>query len=143
MSFLFNLLTGIPGLMGKFFDYLQKRTDADLEKYKVGVGADAQINMALLQGLVEEQKVAAAQRAADRESLWTAWMMPALFIVCFIYLCGIVFDSMPLLGHEIGSWKIARLPGEYAALVVGVLGSVAGLKLTTTLTGAVRKIFVK
>lgn len=143
LSFLFSLLSAIPSVVNGVTDVLKKRADADVAKNGQNVTADTQINLAVLNARLEELKIAAAQRAGDRESPWTAWMMPALFSVCFIHFTGIVFDSMPMLGHEIGSWKIPSLPGDYATVEMGVLGSIAGLKLVSHVGGAVKKIFTK
>ena len=141
LSLLFSLLSSIPGIVNGVTNVLVKRADADVAKNGQNVSADQAINIAVVQGRLEELKIEAATRAADRESLWTAWMMPAMFIVCFTHFSAVVFDSMPLLGHDIGTWHIARIPGEYAGIEIGVLATVAGIKTIGGVATVVKKVF--
>lgn len=143
LSFIFSLLSSLPSIVNGVTDVLKKRADAEVVKNGQNVTGDTQVNLAVLNARLEELKLISAQRAADRGSLWTEWMMPALFVPCFVYLGAIIFDSMCLFGHPIGSWKIAALPDPYNALVAGILGSVAGLKVANDIGVVVKKIFSK
>lgn len=127
MSFLLSALLGIPGLVDKLLGYLQKRADVS----KAGIEADTQLNLELVRARMEEQKLVAASRAADRGSLWTAWMLPfGVFLPCAIHFWAITLDSVPLFGHVVGSWRVPALPkpfdeyeGQIILATVGVLGA--------------------
>jgi hypothetical protein len=114
----FALIGLIPGVLNALLASYQKRADTELAKYTTGVSADTQIILAQITADIEARKLAAATRAADRGSLWTAWMFPCAFGLCMIYFGAVVLDSIPFLGHVIGSWRIAELPAEWMIEVV-------------------------
>jgi len=137
------LFSAIPGLAGQLLGFLNKRADINLETYKIGTGADVEINMALLRAHGEALKTAAASRAADRQSLWTVWMMPVAFGLCIFHFACIMFDSIPLFGHIVGSWHVAGMPGQYLTMELGILASATGVVMTDRITSVVRRIFVR
>lgn len=143
MGFLLGLLLKLPGLANGLLGYLNKRADVGLETHKADVAGDTSVNVALVQGYIEEAKIAAATRAADRGSLWTAWMLPTAFGVCMVHFGAVVFDSVPLWGHVIGSWHVAALPGAYPALQQTIIYSVAGVVGTKSVANVVGRIFTK
>jgi hypothetical protein len=127
---MFALLSLIPGLASGFLNWLNKKTDSDLEKFKAAVGGDVQLNVAELRYKVEVARMAADMRNADREHWFTAWMVPVAFAVLFFHVAAVVFDSIPLLGHVVGSWKVAALPAPYDTMqqqIVLTICGVAGL----------------
>ena len=124
---LFSLLSLIPGLASGLLTWLNKKTDADLEKFKAQIGADTQLNLADLQSKVEIAKLVNDNRNADRERWFTAWMVPVAFGVFLSHAAAVVFDSMPLFGHEIGSWNVAELPGMYANMQNNIILTVCGV----------------
>jgi hypothetical protein len=136
---MFALLSLIPGLASGFLNWLSKKTDADLEKFKTAVGGDVQLNVAELRYKVEVARMAADMRNADREHWFTAWMVPVAFGVFLSHAAAVVFDSMPLLGHEIGSWHVAELPGMYANMQNNIILTVCGVAGVS----AFKKIFSK
>ena len=142
-GFLASFLLKLPGLADGLFGYLNKRSDNTVLTHGQDVNDDVTLNQAQLAAYVEDARIKALLRKQDQESSWTAWMMPALFSVCFIHFAAIVFDSMCLFGHEIGSWRIAVLPGAYDNLEMGLLGTVAGIKTIKGVGEVVKKIFVK
>lgn len=139
MSFLFSLLGMIPGLANGFLTWLNKKTDADLEKYKTAIGADQALNVEDIHAKLELSRLAQQQRSQDRDHWFTAWMVPVAFAVFLTHAAGVVFDSMPLLGHEIGSWHIAALPGLYANMQNNIILTVCGIGGVS----AFKKIFSK
>ena len=70
-------------------------------------------------------------------------MMPVAFGLCIFHFGYIMFDSVPLLGHAIGSWKVAAMPGQYLTMELGILASATGVVITDRISGVVRRIFVK
>lgn len=132
------MLMSILGLIaGPILNYLGKRTDADLEKFKAGVAGDTTLNVEDIRARIELTKLAAAARNADREHWSTAWMVPLAFGVFLSHAAAIVFDSMPLFGHVVGSWSIAALPGEYAFMQKSIILTVCGVAGAS----AVKRIF--
>src|SRR6202790_5007787 len=124
---MFQLLALIPGLASGFLTWLSKRTDADLEKFKTAVGGDVQLNVAELRYKVEVARMAAQMRSDDREHWFTAWMVPVAFAIFITHVAAVVFDSIPLLGHEIGSWAIAKLPPPYDAMQHDIILTICGV----------------
>ncbi|MGJ4953046.1 hypothetical protein [Bradyrhizobium sp. HKCCYLS20291] len=121
------LLSLIPGLANGLLTWLNKKTDADLEKYKAAVGADTTIGVDDIRSRIEIARMVNQQRSEDREHWFTAWMVPAAFGVFLSHAAAVVFDSMPLLGHEIGSWHVASLPGMYASMQNNIILTVCGI----------------
>jgi len=134
---MFGLLALIPGLMSGLLTWLNKKTDADLEKFKTAIGGDVQLNVAELRYKVEVARMAADMRKDDREHWFTAWMVPVAFAVLFFHVAAVVFDSIPLLGHEVGSWQVAKLPGLYADMQYNIVMTICGVAGV----GAIKKIF--
>jgi hypothetical protein len=134
---MFQLLALIPGLASGFLTWLNKKTDADLEKFKTAVGGDVQLNVAELRYKVEVARMAADMRKDDREHWFTAWMVPTAFAIFIIHIAAVVFDSIPLLGHEVGSWQVSKLPGLYADMQYNIVMTICGVAGV----GAIKKIF--
>jgi hypothetical protein len=60
----------------------------------------------------------ADQLAAKRDIAWGAFSPLAIVTATIAALfafhgAGIVFDSMPLFGHVVGSWRVEKLPGMW------------------------------
>jgi hypothetical protein len=136
---MFGLLALIPGLMSGLLNYLNKKTDADLEKFKQSIGADVSINLADLKYKSEVAALVADMRKGDREHWFTAWMVPSAFGIFIVHVGAVVFDSIPLFGHVVGSWAVAKLPGSYAAMQENVILTVCGVAGAS----AVKKIFTR
>ena len=134
---MFQLLTLIPGLMSGLLTWLNKKTDADLEKFKTTIGGDVQLNVAELRYKVEVARMAADMRKGDREHWFTAWMVPVAFAVLFFHVAAVVFDSIPLFGHEVGSWKISALPAPYKTMQEQIVLTICGVAGISSL----KKIF--
>lgn len=122
-----TLLLGIPGLLNSIVGYLQKRADADVTKYTTGVQADTQVILAQVNADLERQRLTNERRKDDRGSLWTAWMLPTAFGLVLFHYGAVIFDSVPLFGHVVGSWGIAALPGWMAEAEQTILLSAAGV----------------
>ncbi|MGX9944884.1 hypothetical protein ACTG4Q_20690 [Bradyrhizobium denitrificans] len=134
---MFAILSLIPGLISGLLNWLNKKTDADLEKWKAAVGGDVTLNVAELRYKVEVARMAAQMRKDDREHWFTAWMVPTAFAIFIIHVAAVVFDSIPLLGHEVGSWQVAKLPGLYADMQYNIVMTICGVAGVS----AIKKIF--
>jgi hypothetical protein len=71
---------------------------------------------------VEAIRAEIASRQASRDIIlaeqghfWTRMIRPAFAYPLAIYYAAIIFDSMPLLGHTVGSWRVATLPDPMMA----------------------------
>lgn len=137
--FIFKLLSFVPGLASGFLEWLNKKTDADLEKWKTAVGGDVTLNVAELRYKVEVARMAAEMRKDDREHWFTAWMVPTAFCIFITHVAAVVFDSIPLFGHEVGTWKVAALPGIYSDMQYNIVLTVCGVAGVS----ALKKIFTK
>ncbi|MCA1379408.1 hypothetical protein I6F34_01045 [Bradyrhizobium sp. BRP05] len=133
------LLSFLPGFASGFLNWLSKKTDADLEKFRTAVGGDVTLNVAELRYKVEVARMAADMRKGDREHWFTAWMVPTAFAVLFTHVAAVVFDSMPLFGHEVGSWQIAALPAPYNTMQEQIVLTICGVAGISSL----KKIFSK
>jgi hypothetical protein len=137
---LFSILLGLVPKLGTWFlDYLGKRSDNELEKIKATIGGDVQLNVAELRYKVEVARMAADMRKDDREHWFTAWMVPCAFAIFIIHIAAVVFDSIPLLGHEVGSWQVAKLPGLYADMQYNIVMTICGVAGVSSL----KKIFTR
>jgi hypothetical protein len=135
---LFSILLGlVPKLGSWFLDYLGKRSDNELEKIKATIGGDVQLNVAELRYKVEVARMAADMRKDDREHWFTAWMVPCAFTIFIIHIAAVVFDSIPLFGHVVGSWQVAKLPGLYADMQYNIVMTICGVAGVASL----KKIF--
>ena len=126
-------------LVSSAIGYLGKRSDNNLELQKINVGGDVAINIEELKARVELARLNHESREEDRKHWFTAWMVPVAFIVFFSHVAAIVFDSMPLFGHTIGSWKIPPLPGIYADMEYNAVLGIIGVGVL----GVTKKIFSK
>lgn len=137
---LFSILLGLVPKLGTWFlDYLGKKSDNELEKIKATIGGDVQLNVAELRYKVEVARMAADMRKDDREHWFTAWMVPCAFTIFIIHIAAVVFDSIPLLGHQVGSWQVAKLPGLYADMQYNIVMTICGVAGVASL----KKIFTR
>ena len=135
MMWLAKAVLGLPGLASGVLGYLNKRADSGVAINGANVAGDVAVNQAALQAYVEERKVIAAARAADRGSLWTAWMIPTAFGLAMLHFGAIVLDSVLHLGLA-----VAKLPAPYDQMQWQIVMAVIGV---SGAAGMVRKIFAK
>lgn len=109
MNWLIGLITGLPGMLGKLFNYLTVRSNNAVVTHQTDVTGDTTVQVAEGQERVQTQQIVTEARAHDRESLWTAWMLPSAFGVSLSHYSATIFDSMTLFGHKVGAWGIAGL----------------------------------
>lgn len=127
MTWLLALITGLPGVFGKFFDYLTKKSDNTVLTHQADVSGDTTVMVAEGKERVDTQRIISDARAHDRESLWTAWMLPSAFGVSLVHYAAVVFDSIPMFGHRVGAWHVAALPGDYTGTSVTIILTCCGI----------------
>ena len=141
---MFGLLALIPGVASGLLSWLNKKTDAELEKFKAGVTGDTAINVEEIRTRVGLAQIAADTRNRDREHWSTRWMVPTAFAVFGSHAAAVVFDSMPLFGHVVGSWGVAALPPQYATMQTSVILTICGVSAGgAVLAPVIKRIFTR
>jgi hypothetical protein len=135
-----GLLKMLPGFSEGVFTWLNKKTDADLEKYKAGVTGDTAINVEEIRTRVALAQAGNETRKDNSEHWFTAWMVPAAFFVSLSHFAGVVFDSLPWFGHVVGSWRIPELPGQYAGIQSSILLTICGVSVVGS---GIKRLFAK
>ncbi|MFK5596795.1 hypothetical protein ACFZ8E_07295 [Methylobacterium sp. HMF5984] len=110
------------GFASAVLAYLSKRQDTAVLTNGQNVTADTAVATGQLSAYIEERKVIAAERAAQRLSLWSAWMIPTAFGLCMLHFGAIVLDSTFLF-----NWQVAKLPAPYDAMEQMIVASVIGV----------------
>lgn len=141
---LFKLIFGaLPGLLNGVVGFLSKRADVDLQKHTVDVNGDVAVNVSQFHALVALAGMAKDSRKEDQSHWWTAWMVPIGFGVFMLHASAIVFDSLPLFGHHIGSWRIPSLPGAWTSVQQNIILTTLGIGGIGSLTVLAKKLFTK
>lgn len=106
------IISAITGLVGKGFDFLNKRADVDLEKYKV----DGEFDTTRIKAL----EAVSVARAADTTDRWGRRL--------FIYPTGVyyaftMYDST-FRNYLPGDWtaRTLELPDDFKWIVMSVVG---------------------
>lgn len=109
LNVLFGLLSAIPGLANKFFDWSSKKIDANLDGFKTATGVDLAAFQAWLTASVEVNRMKLAQNAwwGAKLIILTAGFPAAL------HFGAVMLDSIPFPFHKVGSWGIPKLPSPY------------------------------
>jgi hypothetical protein len=135
-----GLLKMLPGFSEGVFTWLNKKTDADLEKYKAGVTGDTAINVEEIRTRVALAQAGNETRKDNSEHWFTAWMVPAAFFVSLSHYAAVVFDSLPWFGHVVGSWHISTLPGQYATMQSSIILTICGVSVVGS---GIKRLFAK
>lgn len=111
MSWVFSILTAIPGLAKQWFEWQSKKIDAQLEGFKTAAGFDLAAYTAWLSASVEitKAKLAAMGWWGAKLIILTAGL-PAS-----IHMAAVFLDSMPFPGHAVGQWGVPKPPAPYDA----------------------------
>jgi hypothetical protein len=106
LSVLFSVLSAIPGLAGKFFDWQVKKANVELDGFKTGAGVD----------LVAFQTYMAAQVDTNRMKLaQNSWWGAKLIILtagipASLHFAAVFLDTLI---PPFGSWGVPKLPAPY------------------------------
>jgi hypothetical protein len=117
---MWSILTALPKLAGNIFEFLNKKQDVNLEKYRI----DGQVNMSLVAAEIEIIKA----RAAAFSNL--TWVHYGFGLVTLLYYSAIIFDCITemLLGWR---WDVQPLGGS-AEIWGGMIMSFFFLHATLT-----------
>lgn len=109
MGFLFGLITAIPGLAGKFFDWQAQKANIELQGFSTASGIDLEGYRAYLSAQVETNRLKIAQN-----SWWGAKLIIMIAgVPASLHFAAVFLDSLPFLGHVVGSWHIPKVPAPY------------------------------
>lgn len=119
------LLSLLPGLLPKLLDYLNKRQDTALEKYRVGTVSGKEVSIEVVKAEIARVQ---AQSANTREGMnhrvwWFAWALFVFpvglynFMIYFvsIFHLEMVIDRVPATQEEWARWIVLSLFGAQAA----------------------------
>lgn len=130
MSLLFGLLMKIPGMLDGVLGYLNKRTDADLQKFITATGAEKEAQIAQLRANAEafhDQM----QLSALRWGWWgTRWLLMIAAVPPIVHSGAVYLDSTFKFG-----WAIAKAPGVYEGQELSIIAAVVGYQVTQTAVG--------
>lgn len=124
MGILLSLLMSIPGLAGKFLDVMVQKANVSLEGFKAGANVDLEAYKAHMNAQIEINRMRLAQ-----QSWWGAKLIilmagvPASMHMASIFLDTIPFPTLSFgawyvpefVAHQIGSWRVPKLPPPYDA----------------------------
>lgn len=109
MGILFTVFTAIPGLAEKFLDWQVKRANVELEGFKVGASVDLESFKAYLAAQVQTNQMKLVQN-----SWWGAKLIIMIAgLPCALHFGAVYADSLPFMGHQVGSWGIPKVPSPY------------------------------
>jgi len=146
-----SLATSVVGV-------INKRTDANVSINATNIQAGQAVDLAVLNASVAKMHEDAAL-AALRWGWWgTRWLMVAAAVTPIWHYAQVMLDScrwvpgiltfyfVPypwIIEHEVGSWKIAALPGEYAGSELKVIATVVGILVVQNVGGGIVEAITK
>jgi len=130
-----QLLMSVPAMLSSLFGWLGKLSDNKVVTHQADVSADTTVNVEAIRSRATLGTAALAARTADGQHWYTAWMVPTAFGVFMLHVAAIVFDSIPLFGHVVGSWQVKALPPIYADMETNVILTVCGVATGAAVIG--------
>lgn len=139
---MFGLLAMIPGLANGILGWLNKKTDADLEKFKSGVDGDTKINVEEIKARVQLAQAAMAERSKDRDHWYTAWMVPFAFLFFMGHAAAVVMYSTFWCAKCAypQPWTVAALPPPYDSMQTNIILAICGIAGVGVMA---RKVFTR
>jgi hypothetical protein len=119
LGFVFNAL---GPLVSSVMGYFTAKSNNAVATNGQNVTGDVTVAQAQISAQVEQQKLAASERAQLAESAWTVWMLPEVFAISSLHYATIVIDSIFHL-----NWQIAKLPPPFDDLEVKIIMTGAGI----------------
>jgi hypothetical protein len=110
MTWLFSLLTGLPGFLTGVLTYLNKKQDTALEQFRIGNTNGKEVSIAVV--LAEQARVNAMKdvtiNAMSHPIWWVAWSI-GVFPVLGYHACIFFVSTFPDYG-----WLILKVPADQA-----------------------------
>ena len=114
----------ISGLVNGVIDVIKNRTNAEVVDHAADNNAGVAIGTAYLNSVAASNQV-----KLDSKRIEGKWGLTLITTIVFftvpigIHFAAIVFDSMHLFGHVVGSWDVKALPKPFDQLEIDVIGS--------------------
>lgn len=107
--FLDGIFKIFPALAQQYLDYRLKQASTEIEGFQKIGSLDLAAYQAYLNAQVETNKLKLAQ-----QSWWGARLIILVAgLSCTAHFSAVIWDSLPWLGHVVGSWQIPKLPSPY------------------------------
>lgn len=135
MTFLFSLLTGLPGFLSGLLTYLNKRQDTAL-----GMNANAAtVDVAVVQAEVSRIQASASvlQVAMGHRVFWIGWALGVLPVMLY-YGCIFWVSTFPWLG-----WEVKAAPADALAFGHQVINWMFGIAGASSLVAGVAQAWSK
>lgn len=131
MTWLFSLLTSLPGFLNGVLSYLNKKQDTALEHFRIGNTNGKDVSIAVV--MAEQARQTAVKEvvlgAMSHPIWWLAWALGVLPVM--VYYASIFWVStFPFWG-----WTVLKAPAdalEFAKLVTGSMFGLAGASVVVT-----------
>src|SRR6478672_6437276 len=108
MTWLFSLLTGLPGFLNGILTYLNKQQDNALEQFRIGNTNGKEVSIAVVQAEIARQSALKdlTVNAMSHPIWWIAWGL-GVFPVLGYHACIFWVSVFPGLG-----WTILKVPSD-------------------------------
>ena len=119
-------LTGVnlSGLINGVTDVIKNSQNVGAQNHAADNKAGVELGTAYLQSVQQTNQVKLESRKIEGKWGPTILVTIVFFTIPLgIHFSAIVFDSIPLFGHVIGSWNISPLPKPFDQLEVEIIGS--------------------
>lgn len=114
----------ISGLINGITDVIKNRQNTEVQDHASDNTAGVAIGTAYLRSIDASNQV-----KLDNKRIEGKWGLTLITTIIFftvpigIHFAAIVFDSMHLFGHAVGSWDVKALPKPFDELEIQVIGS--------------------
>jgi hypothetical protein len=139
VSFLFSLLTGLPGFLNGLLTYLNKKQDNALEQFRIGNTNGKEVSIAVVQAeLARVQSMQAVTiNAMSHPIWWVAWSL-GVFPVLAYHACVYIVSIFP--GLE---WTVLKVPAEQAEFGRIIVNWMFGIGGASALVSGVSQLWSK
>lgn len=139
MTWLFSLLTGLPGFLNGVLTYLNKKQDNALEQFRIGNTNGKEVSIAVVQAEMSRQNAVKdiTVNAMSHPIWWVAWALgvfPVLSYHALIYWVS----TFPGLG-----WPILAVPADQAEFGRTIVQWMFGIGGASALVTGVSQVWAK
>jgi hypothetical protein len=135
MSWLFSLLTSLPGFLNGLLSYLNKRQDTAVAQS----GNAKDVDIAVVQAEVSRMQAAASvlQTAMSHPVFWMAWAI-GVFPVMLYYACIFFVSTFPFWG-----WQVLKAPPDALDFAHQITNWMFGIAGVSSVVAGVAQAWVK
>ena len=139
MTWLFSLLTGLPGFLNGLLTYLNKKQDVTLEQFRIGNTNGREVSIAVVQAEATRLQAAASvlQVAMGHPAFWVAWSL-GVFPVMLYYASIFWVSTFPSLG-----WAVLKAPADALEFGHTVTNWMFGIAGASSLVAGVAQAWAK